>query len=144
MKKISLCIITFLFCISTTNSSQALSLDELLQIPTGPEVFDIQRATLDNHRFASSTLETVYNNYRTLDNILRTEIIRKYEAGDFENTQMQGIVRNYKNFVFHTNKLFAYLALKDNGIRGKSIDTAILRSYQNIRINFDRMTDIIR
>jgi hypothetical protein len=56
---------------------------------------------------------------------------------------MQWIVRNYKNFVFHTNKLFFYLSYKDNGIRGKEVDTAILRSYQNIRINFNRMTNII-
>jgi hypothetical protein len=89
MKKISIFIIMVLLSFSTTNSSSAISLDELLQIPTGPEVLDIQRARLDDHFFRSESLQTVYDNYRTLDNILKTEIIRKYEEGDFRTPQMQ-------------------------------------------------------
>lgn len=144
MNKIVVSIIVLISGFSITNSVNASGyIDNLLEIPTGPEAFDITLESLDYYSFNSPQISKVYNDFREVNEVLRDEIVRKYNAGDFDYYQMQGIIKNYKMFVYHTNKLFEYLSLKDNGIWGKSIDTAILRTYQNTRIYYNRMKYII-
>lgn len=141
MKKIIVSIIVLVISFST--SSVNASIDDLLQIPTWPEMFDITTVNLDVYNFNSSAIQNVYLSFSETNIILRDELVRKYNAGEFDFYQMQWIITNYKMFVYHTNKLFEYLELKEQGYSGKTIDTAILRSYQNIRIYYNRMKDII-
>lgn len=147
MKKFIISIIVLVASFSIPNGVFAMwnggYLEDLLEIPSGVEAFDISLAELDTHYFQTAAIQNVYNNFASVDRVLRDELINKYRNGDFEYYQMQGIIKNYKDFVYHTNKLFQYLSIKDNGISGKSIDTAILRSYQNVRISYTRMRNII-
>ena len=144
MKKIISSIIILIASFSITNNAFAMqSIDELLEIPSGIEAFEIQLQRLDAHNFQTQGIQNVYDTFQSTNKVLRSELIRKYRDGEFEYYQMQGIIKNYSGFIYHTNKLFQYLAIKDSGILGKEVDTAILRSYQNVRIYYTRMKNII-
>ena len=118
-------------------------IDSLLQIDTGIEVFDIELANMDVYTFKTPSIQNVYNDFVEVNEVLRGEIIRKYSTGEFGFYQMQGIIKSYKNFIYHNNKFFQYLSIKDSGVSGKEIDRAILSSYKNTRIHFTRMKSII-
>jgi len=119
-------------------------IDTLLDINSGIESYDIKLEKLDSYNFKNTSTQETYNRFVSINRILRSELLRKYQSGNFEYYQMQGIIKNYKWFIYNTNKFFQYLSIKDSGITWKSIDTAILRSYQNVRIYYTRMKNIIK
>lgn len=147
LKKTIGCIIILLSSISISNWVSAFNqggyIDELLEIPTGVEAFEISLPQVDIYNFRNSSVRSVYENFSSVHQVLRQELLNKYANGDFEYYQMQGIIKNYSDFVYHTNKLFGYLEIRESGISGKTIDTAIIRSYQNIRISYNRMRNTI-
>ncbi len=142
MKKLSL-IILALCIFSIGNTTFAQSIDDLLELDSGLEAFSIETQKLDTYSFRSPQIESVYQRFIVINRILKDELMRKYRNGDFDYYQMQWIIKNHKDFVFHTNKLFYYLSLKDNGMQSKPIDTAIMRSYQGTKTSYNRMKYII-
>lgn len=143
MKKYIVFIIVALCSFSIANTTSAQSIDQILQIQTGVEAFDISQVKLDSHTFKTASIQSTYDTFVSTNTILRSELINKYRNGDFEYYQMQGIIKNYSGFIYHTNKLFTYLSIKDSGIKTKEVDTAILRSYQNVRIYYNRMKSLV-
>jgi len=144
MKKSITLIIALLVSFSIPSGVFAIqSIDSLLEIQSGVEGFDISRVKLEQHSFRTDAIKNVYEDFHASNDVLRSEILKKYRNWEFSYYQMQWIVKSYKQFVYNTNKLFWYLAIKDSWFRGKTIDTAILRSYQNIRIHYNRMKHLI-
>jgi len=144
MKRFIATIIVLLASFSIWNKAFALkSIDSLLEIETGVEGFELSLPRLESHSFRTEAIINVYEEFRSTNELLRGEIMNKYRNREFSYYQMQGIVKSYSQFVYHTNKLFWYLSIKDTGFREKTIDTAILRSYQNVRIHYNRMKHLI-
>ena len=145
MKKILIYSIIFFWSFSIENTVfSEWYIDELLEIHSGIEAFDIELVDIQYYRFQTPGIQHVYDSFLSVNDVLKNELMRKYREDNFAYYQMQGIIKNYKGFIYHTDKLFFYLSIKDNGLKGKEIDTAILRSYQNTRIYYTRMKNIIK
>jgi hypothetical protein len=146
MKKILAGIIAIFISFSIqTPSFASNSIDELLELPYGPELHRIQLVgKLDNIVFINEKRQENYMDFVRVNEILRRELMRKYHNGDFEVSQMSGIIENYKNTVYYTNRVFYYLKLQEDGMSGDEIDMAIASAYSNIRVYYTRMKNIIK
>lgn len=145
MKKIIISIVVSILYFSIANSVSAQSIDEILELPIGPEIYQIQLdSKLDRIVFTDSSRQETYQDFVRVNEILRKELIRKYINGDFETYQMNGIVENYKKTVYYTNQVFRYLKMREDGMSGDEIETAIANGYSNIRVYYTRMKNIIK
>ena len=144
MKKITLCIIISLISFSSISHSFAMweegFIEQLLEIRTWVEAFEIERAQIDNFVFISPTIESVYTEFKKADRLLRNEIITQYNQWNLEYNQVNGMITNHWKFVYHTNKLFMYLSMKERWqASGKEVDNAIANSYIQLRSHYARL-----
>ena len=56
---------------------------------------------------------------------------------------MQDLIKNYKNFIYYTDKTFYYISEEEKGLRGKEIQNAIYSGYSNMRLYYSNIQDII-
>lgn len=144
MKKI-IAIILFLFLFSIVNFANASEgyIGRLLQINVWPEAYDLSLVSIDDINFISSENQEVFNNFKLSAEILRAEILRQYEAGNISYYTMQGIIKNYKSFVYNTNKLFNYIAIKEARPYYEEADRAIKKYYSEVRIRYNRLSYLV-
>ena len=80
----------------------------------------------------------MYDNFRTADQLLKDEIIRLYRSWEIDYYKMNWIIQNYNLFVYHTNKMFNYISIKEVRSDFKELDTAILKNYELSRSYYSR------
>lgn len=146
MKKISSAIIATIILfssISPLNASDGV-LGNLLEIRTGVENYKMDSIPrLSPQSFSNSEVQRTYNEFIKVDQALRAEFIKQYNAGYITDYQMQDLVNNYGKFVYYTNKTFEYIAFEERGIRGKETQRAIEGSYTKMRTYYMRVQHIL-
>lgn len=145
MKKIFIkIIISFsIFSIfSYVNASEWL-LEETLDINYWPENFEIDLPKIWNHYLKNKKNATSLKNFRAIDKVLREAFMEKYRNWDFDYNATNGIVDNYRLFIFHTNKYFYYLSVKEENPKSREADTAILKNYKNARAYIKKVKYIV-
>ena len=146
MKKIITSIITFsiiLSSLSTTFASESY-IEELLDLNYWVEEFNINLSDIDFIRFNNPKYAIMYRNFNDVNNGLKNWLMSQYRNWDYEFYQMSWIVTNYNNFIYHTNKYFLYLKLKEINNNYWEVDTAIINSYRNMRSSYTNMKNIVR
>jgi len=119
-------------------------LETLLDLNYWVEEHNIEISELDYIYFNNDLYNQVYNEVQNIDRVLKNEFINKYRNWEYEYYQVNWIIQNYKNFIYHTNKFFFYLQIEENHSNYKELDTAILRSYRNMRSSYRKVKNIIR
>jgi hypothetical protein len=94
--------------------------------------------------FVDSDNQEVFDSFKNTSEILRDEILRKYENDEFEYYTMQGIVSNYNSFVYYTNKLFYYLSIREqNSSLDAETENGVSKNYSKSRNYFKRLKYLI-
>ncbi len=115
-------------------------IEQLLQIRTWVEWFNIERAKIDDFQFINPTIANIYTEFKKANRILKDEMMKQYDEWELTHTQINGMIINHKGFVYHTNKLFYYLSMKEKWqAYGSEIDNAITNSYIGLRSNYARL-----
>lgn len=131
------------FSSATYSFAKEWYIENLLQINTWVEAFDIELIEIDDYYFADENLQNTYEEFKRTSQLLKREIIRKYENDEFGYYQTKWVITNYKKFVYYTNSIFYYLSLKDEGVNDSEIDNAILESYTKIRTYYKRLKYLV-
>lgn len=144
MKKLIAFIIISLVSFSSASPVFAVEgegyIEQLLEIRTGVEWFNIERAQIDDFTFISPAIQGVYTEFKRANDILKSEMMNQYNAGDLKYYQMSGMIENHEKFVYYTNKLFYYLSMKETGqAYGSEVDNAIANSYIQLRSYYARL-----
>jgi len=126
-----------------TVSAQEWYLETLLEINTGIEVFDINTATIDPLQFSNPSVQFTYDEFISVDKLLKDEFIRQYRIWEISYYRMADIVTNYNNFVYYTNQTFYYLRQRELGYTGKHTDRAIKNWYSNMRVYYTRVKVLV-
>ena len=145
MEKIIKMIIWSLIVFSTINFTNASEwyIEKLLQINSWVEAFDIELAEIDYYSFTDKQLQNTYEEFIRTANLLKNEIIRKYENREFSYYQTKWIITNYKKFVYFTNQIFYYLSLREQWYTWKDIDYAVIETYKKIRTYYRRLKRLV-
>ncbi len=145
MKKIfSIIVFIFIFSIPNFANANEWYIEKLLQLKVGPEAFTMNLSKIKDVYFVDSDNQEVFDNFKNTSEILRDEILRKYENDEFEYYTMQGIVSNYNSFVYYTNKLFYYLSIREqNSSLDAETENGVSKNYSKARNYFKRLKYLI-
>jgi len=115
MQKLSsLIIILFLvFFLGKINSTSADFIEDTLKMDTKLEEINFEFYFLENPRLNSKKNQKQYYKINRLNNKIKIALIKKYKNNEFGYYQMQGIIKNYNNFIYYTNKYFKELKNKE-------------------------------
>lgn len=143
MRKIFSIIISFIvFSIfSFTNASEWL-LEQNLDLNYWPESFELRLATVWNYKFNNKNNQNTFKNFQYLNNALRENLIKANQEWKFSSNKINWLVREYNLFVYHTNKLFEYIYMKEKKPKYSDADTAISKNYKSARSYFEKLKNI--
>ena len=98
------------------------SLEKLLDTDYWPEEFELYLKNTKNR--------AIFRAFIDIDNTLRNEFMKKYRNGSIDYNATNGIIDNYSLFVYHTNKYFYYLSVKEANSKYSEVDEAIAENYR--------------
>lgn len=144
MKK-TICIITFfiIFSIAPSLYAERWYIEELLELPTWPEAFDINIQTLPTYTFKNKKTQNLFNSYKNISVVLKNEFLFQYENETISQYMMRDLIRNYNLFIYHTNKMFYYISLKDKDPWLDDVIYPISKNYSLSRIHYNKIKNII-
>lgn len=148
MKKFTKAIlfIFLIFSIENTYASNDWILEELLNINYWPVSYDLSLEKLDNYNFKNKTLAKKYSDLVKIDDIIRQQVINKFQNDDYSYTTTNAIVRNYKDFISYTNNFFYFLSVMDKNPSLKSdieIQAWLLESYKELVNSYKKVKRLI-
>jgi hypothetical protein len=144
MKKILLIISTIiLFSIPTFSFANDGTIEELLDIKYGPEVFELEMIEFPAYSFNDTNMQSTYDTYVKNMNLLKKAIIEKYSNDEFDYYQMKWIIRSFSNFVYYTNLMFEGVKEKENGNNDRDISRKIKRNYETSRTFYNKLRNIV-
>lgn len=144
MKKILIIIsIVCYFSIAQITNAAEWYIESLLQLPTWPEAFDINIEKLPNYTFETPKTQNLFNSYRKVSLVLKDEFLNQYELGNIDYYAMRDLINNYNLFIYHTNKMFYYISLKDNNPWLVDTIYPISKNYSLSRIHYNKIKNII-
>jgi len=135
---IILSIFIFFSISNITSADKEWYIEKLLDLNYWIEEYKIQINDLEYVYFYDTKSQKMYDNFRTADQLLKDEIIRLYRSWEIDYYKMNWIIQNYNLFVYHTNKMFNYISIKEVRSDFKELDTAILKNYENSRSYYSR------
>jgi len=142
MKKLVFIILPIFLFFSISNITSAENkewyLEKLLDLNYWIEDYKFNINDLNYVSFYNSQSQKMYDNFRTADKMLKDELLKKYRSWEIDYYKMNWIVTNYNLFVYHTNKMFNYLSIKEVRSDFKELDSAILKNYELARTYYSR------
>ena len=138
MKKIilSIIVVTIFFSSLSNTFASEWYIERLFDMNYWVEKATLDLSELDYIQFNNSKYKNMYYEFKTADGILRKEFIKKYRNSEYSYYQINWIITNYNNFIYHINKFFYYLKLNERGYNSKELDNAIINSYTNMRRSY--------
>ncbi len=144
MKKIILIIWSILlFSIPNISLASVRSLEQVLDIQYGPEVFEIEMSQFPKYSFKDAWIQSTYNTYVSDMDLLKGAIIQKYSQDEFTTYQMSWISTSFSSFVYHTNRMFALIKLKEGWNTDKEILKSIKRHYEQSRTSYNQLKNLV-
>lgn len=149
MKKFILLIITFTIFFSTLNNSFATNqysewyIERLLDLNVWIEEYDLTLAHINQMYFDDYQTQALFDEYKNTTLKLNKEILKRYREWNFHYYQVNWIILNQKLFIFHINKLFYYISLKNEYPNEKQLDDFILKHYSTARTYYKRIQSLV-
>jgi len=146
MKKIITTIITLSIFFSTNNISFAKEwyIEQILDLNVWIEEYDLALEHIDYIFFRDPNTQALFNEYKNSVALINQEIIRKYANKEFEYYQINWIISNQKQFIYHINKLFYYISIKEEGNNYIETNDLILENYSKARTYYIRLKYLIK
>ena len=135
-------VITFILIINNVFSTQ-VSLEENLDLNHWVEILDLSFAQINDIRLKDLQNQRRLSNLKDINDILKNLITMKYRNWDFNYYQMSGIVKNYTDFTYHSNKYFEYLEIQEIKPYLSEIDYAISKNYRSMRESYKKVVQLI-
>jgi hypothetical protein len=146
VKKIISLIITFFIFFSSLNNTFANEwfIEKLLDINYWVEEYNLNLINLNYINFNNPKYNNIYNELKNADSILRNEFMKKYRNWEYEYYQTNWIIINYNNFIYYTNKYLYYTKISESPNDYTELNTAIIRSYRNMRSSYIKVKNNVK
>lgn len=152
MKKFILVIIAIFSLFSIENNvfantySQKWLIENLLNLEYGPLTYELTLEQLDRYNFKDASLKRIYTDLVKYDSLTRTAIIDAHKEWMYDYYTTNGLVKNYSNFVYHTNEFFYYLNLIDKNKsleKNYEVQEALLSNYKSSQSYYKKVHGLI-
>lgn len=101
----------------------------------GPAEIEISLWKIDNFSFKKSSNKSKYNNLKKYDTLIREQIMFLAREWVYDSYELNGIIMDYKNFIYYTNRYFYFLSILDKNpklINDVWIQEWYLKSYKSM------------
>lgn len=131
MKKISSLIILLILTLLITKVSfvNADFIENMLNMNSWIEELNLNKHTLYDPRLNNKIMQERYYNLKKSNKEIKKALINEYKEGGFWYYQMQGIVRNYSNFIYYSNKYFSSLKKREIYWNSKEVKSNIEENF---------------
>lgn len=122
------------------------SVEELLDYTAGIPTFDLWLEELGTMSFKTQKNQTLYNDFYSQDVKMRQLILDLYDSGELSQYEVNGIVKNYKTFIYHTKQYFYYISLQEKNSKLKNdaeVNQALLKNYKSSREAFQKVKSVV-
>ena len=146
MKKIITFIITLSIILSSlsTTFAEEWYIERLLDLNYQVEEYSLDLTEINYIHFNDDKYNKMYNELKTVNSLLKKWFITNYKNWEFDYYQISWIVKNYNDFIYHTNQFFFFIKLKEQRPYYKELDSAILNSSRNMRSSYSKVKNITR
>lgn len=118
-------------------------MEQLLELKVGPEAYELELADLDTYHFRDLQVQQIYSEVVKTNSLIKKQIIQKYANDELDYYATQWIVTNYRYFIYHTNRFFEYLKVKETTPWVTETDDAILTHYRKMRTHYNRVKYLV-
>lgn len=141
MKKWIIGIIVLFSFFSIANAADQTEglLERLLDINYGPEHYEIELSSLDMIYFSDQNTNRQFQEINQVNETLKDQLMLQYRAWNLDHNRMSAIVSVHQKFIYHLNKFFYFLSLKEKGYNYKELDTSILKNYKLVRVYYKKI-----
>lgn len=147
MKKLIAIIIAIssFFSISFITNANEWYLEKVMDLNYGPEEYKLN---LEFNKiwyiyFYDSQTNQMYNDFVNANEILKDEIMKKYRSWEIDYYTANWIVSNFNKYIYHSNKVFNYISIKEIRKDIPEVDTAIKKNYELSRSYYKRVKYLI-
>jgi len=146
MKNIIKFIITLslIFSSLSTTFAEEWYIEKLLNLNYGIEAMNLNLKNINHQSFHNEKYNKIYNELKNIDNIFKKNIMKNYRDWKYWYYQINWIIKNYNNFIYHTNMFLSFLKIKEQNNYYSEINHAIISSYTNIKESYNNMKNIIK
>ena len=147
MKAITKIIITLsiiLSSLSTTFAEEEGYIEKLLDLNYWVEEYNINLSSIDYIHFTDYKYNRVYSELKRIDTILKRDFMDKYRSWEFWYYQINWIVTNYNNFIYHANKFLFFLKIKEQNNYFIETDSAIIKSYRDMISSYKKVKNLVK
>lgn len=146
MKKIISIIITLTLILSSlsTTFAEEWYIERLFDLNYNIEETNLNLSQINYIHFNEEKYNRIYNEFKTVDSILKKWFMKNYREWNYEYYQINWIITNYNNFIYHTNQFFFFIKLKEQNNNYTENNTAIIRSYTNMRSSYNKVKNLIK
>jgi len=146
MNKIIKTIITLSIILSSlsTTFAEEWYLEKLLDLNYWVEQYNLNLSNINYIYFWDDKYNRIYNELKTVDSLLKNGFMKQYRNWDFEYYQINWIIINYNNFIYHTNQFLFFIKLKEQNNNYVELDSAIINSSKNMKSSYNKVKNITR
>ncbi len=146
MKKIISFIIVSILYFSSSSTSFAKDgyIEEILNLNYEVEKLTLDLAEIDTIYFKNPKYNKLRNNMIRVNDTLKKGILEKYKSWELKYYQTNWIINNYNDFIYHLNKLFYFLKLKEQNCNFSELDWAIINSHLSMRSSFRKIQNLMK
>jgi hypothetical protein len=85
----------------------------------------------------------MYNYMKTVNNVVKKEILWKIEAGEFDYYTWFDVIKAYWSFIYNVNRLFELYSFKENWSKDPYIDSKIRDTSFVIKTHYKRLQYLV-
>lgn len=142
MKKFITLIIIFVsfFSIANFTNASEWEISDILDLETGIQESDLAGVYIKTISLKTTTYRTKYTKMKELDKVVKKEILRKIEAGEFDYYNWFWVVNAYSSFIYSVNKLFELYSYKE---KWYDVDSSIKETSFEIKTYYKNLQYLV-
>ncbi|MFA5917196.1 MAG: hypothetical protein WC850_03070 [Candidatus Gracilibacteria bacterium] len=145
MKKVVSLIIIFVSIFSIANFVNASEgeISDMLDLEYGIQKTDLDAISIKYVNLKTTKYNNMYNYMKTVNNVVKKEILGKIEAGEFDYYTGFDVIKAYGSFIYNVNRLFELYSFKENGSKDPYIDSKIRDTSFVIKTHYKRLQYLV-
>lgn len=142
MKKIVTFIIIFVSYFSILNfvNASQWEVSDTLELETGIQASDLDDIYIKDISLKTASYKKKYTKLKSMDNLIKSGILKKIEDEEFEYYQWFDVIRAYSNFIYDVNRLFKLYKYKENW---NDVDASIRNTLFEIKTHYKKLQYLV-
>lgn len=145
MKKVVNLIIIFVSFFSIANfvNASEWEVSDIMELETGIQATDLDAIYIKYVNLKTTKYKNKYDSMKEINKVVKEEILRKIEAGEFDYYTWFDVIKAYWSFIYNVNRLFELYNAKENWSKDPYLDSNIRNTSFVMRTHYKRLQYLV-